>query len=264
MGRINTIFKKRNQSGLKTNIAYITPEYPFDGLTVPLCQMLAENNVHIIEIGIPFSDPLADGPTIQKSSYESLQKKITISRIFDFVKQIRQNSNVAIVLMTYINPVLAYGILNFLKECKASGVDGIIIPDLPLDEISMVKSDFDNAGIDLIMLAAPTTPAERLENIASNSRGFIYCVSVTGVTGIRDNDYIDRETIAFLERIRACSSQPIAVGFGLSRSEQLEKLAPYTDGFIIGSALIKAMEPARDKDDAIKRAKAFIQQVYSN
>jgi tryptophan synthase alpha chain len=264
VAKIENIFTKRKSAGQKTNIVYITPEYPFDGLTIPLCKMLSENNVHIIEIGVPFSDPLADGPTIQKSSYEALKKNITISRIFDLVKEVRQYTDVAIVLMTYINPVLSYGIKQFISDCKQNGVDGIIVPDLPLDEIMLVKSEFDNTDIDLVMLAAPTTPSERLENIASNSRGFIYCVSVTGVTGIRDNNYIDRETIAFLERIRSCSKVPIAVGFGLSSSEQLKELAPYTDGYIIGSALIKSMEQAKGKDEAIKKAKDFIRQVYSN
>lgn len=264
MSKIKAIFEERKKSGLKVNIAYITPEYPFSGLTMPLAVMLAENNVQIIEIGVPFSDPLADGPVIQKSSFEALKKNINIEKILNLVTEIKEQTDVAIVLMTYINPILSFGIDSFIAGCLKAGVSGIIIPDLPLDEIALVKKAFDDAGLDLIMLAAPTTPSDRLENIASNSRGFIYCVSVTGVTGIRKTDYIDQTTYDFLNRIRSLSSKPIAIGFGLSEREQLNRLAPYTDGFIIGSALIKTMEPASDKFEALKFARDFIQKVFSN
>ena len=264
MGKIESIFKTRKRNNQKVNIAYITPEYPFAGLTIPLCTMLSENNVQLIEIGVPFSDPLADGPVIQHSSYEALKKKVNINKIFSFIKVVKRQADCAIVLMTYLNPVLSYGIENFVKSSLDSGVDGVIIPDLPVDEIEFLKPVFENAGLDLILLAAPTSPVSRLEIIASNSRGFIYCVSVTGVTGIRKADYINQETISFLKQIKSLSSTPVAVGFGLSEADQLKKLAPFTDGFIIGSALIKAMENTKDNAEALDKARKFIQQVYSD
>ena len=197
MSRISGIFKERQAENKKVNIAYITPNYPFDDLTIDLTLLLAENNVHIVEIGVPFSDPLADGPTIQNSSYNALLKGVNISTIFNDVKQIRSKSEVGIVLMTYINPVLAYGVEAFFHDAKKAGIDGLIVPDLPVDEIDLIINHVKSNRLDLILLAAPTTPLERLKNIASHSDGFIYCVSVTGVTGIRNSDYIEKDTITF-------------------------------------------------------------------
>ena len=197
MSRISGIFKERQAENKKVNIAYITPNYPFDDLTIDLTLLLAENNVHIVEIGVPFSDPLADGPTIQNSSYNALLKGVNISTIFNDVKQIRSKSEVGIVLMTYINPVLAYGVEAFFHDAKKAGIDGLIVPDLPVDEIDLIINHVKSNRLDLILLAAPTTPLERLKNIASHSNGFIYCVSVTGVTGIRNSDYIEKDTITF-------------------------------------------------------------------
>ena len=262
MGNIQFIFEQRNKAGKKVNIAYITPEYPFEGITVPLAKMLSENNVHIIEIGVPFSDPLADGPTIQQSSYKALQENVNLIKIFSLVKSIRQDLNVGIILMSYINPILSFGIKPFIKEAVNAGVDGVIVPDLPVDEINFIKGDFDRNGLDLILLAALTSPVERLEIIASHSRGFIYCVSITGVTGVQKSDYIEDNTIKFLQRIRLVSSMPLAIGFGLSNRAQLEQLSEYTDGFIIGSALIKSMEQSDNKESALQSAQKFIQSVY--
>ncbi len=263
-GKIQAIFEQQKMAGKKVNIAYITPEYPFKGITVPLAKMLSENNVHIIEIGVPFSDPLADGPTIQHSSFKALQQNVNLKNIFSYVKSIADSTGVGIVLMSYINPILSFGIELFLKEAKNAGVDGVIIPDLPVDEINLLKEDFDKNDLDLILLAAPTSPIDRLEIIASHSKGFIYCVSVTGVTGVQKSDYIEDNTIQFLQKIRSVSSLPIAIGFGLSKSAQLERLFEHTDGFIIGSALIKSMEQSDNKENALKAAQKFICSVFNN
>ena len=264
MSRITDIFLKRNQNKQKVNIAYITPEYPFAGLTVDLALMLAQNNVQIIEIGVPFSDPLADGPTIQNSSYHALLKNVNLPRILADVKNIRKQTDVGIVLMSYINPILSYGLDDFLSDCGESGVDGLIIPDLPVDEIDFIVDGIRASHIDLILLAAPTSPLDRLKKIASHSCGFIYCVSVTGVTGIRKSDYIENSTISFLEQIKSVSKLPVALGFGLSEKSQLKKMWPYCDGFIIGSALIQSMEQAKNKKEAIKSAQNFIQKVFGD
>jgi len=263
MSNIQNIFEHRNKSGKKVNIAYITPEYPFEGITIPLTKMLSENNVQIIEIGVPFSDPLADGPTIQHSSFLALQNNINLNKILSLVKSIREFSDVGLVLMSYLNPILSFGIDDFIKEAKKVGVDGVIIPDLPVDEISFLKEDFDKNKLDLILLAAPTSPVERLEIIASHSRGFIYCVSVTGVTGVQKSDYIEENTVDFLKQIRSVSSLPIAIGFGLSKPAQLNRLFKYTDGFIIGSALIKSMEQTDNIESAVGAAQSFIQSVFN-
>lgn len=264
MSRIAEIFTRRNNDNKKVNIAYITPEYPFDDITVDLALMLADNNVQIVEIGVPFSDPLADGPTIQNSSYSALLKNINIKTILGYVNRVRSESRVGIVLMTYINPLLAYDVDRFLSDARAAGVDGLIIPDLPLDEIGFIAQKVRANKMDLILLAAPTSPAERLKKIASNSSGFIYCVSVTGVTGARKSDYFEDDTLLFLDNIRSVSSLPVALGFGLSEKDQLKKMWDHTDGFIIGSALIKSLEQADNKNDALKSAQNFIQNVFGD
>ena len=264
MSRIAEIFAGCQKSNKKVNIAYITPEYPFDDITVDLALMLADNNVQIVEIGVPFSDPLADGPTIQNSSYKALLKNVNLKTILGYVKKIRSASKVGIVLMTYINPLLAYGVDHFLSDAHAAGVDGLIIPDLPLDEIGFISQKVKTNKIDLILLAAPTSPAERLKKIASNSSGFIYCVSITGVTGARKSDYIGDDTLLFLDNIRSVSTLPVALGFGLSEKNQLKKIWDHTDGFIIGSALIKSLEQADNKSDALKSAQNFIQNVFGD
>lgn len=262
MSKIADIFTKRLRSQKRVNIAYITPEYPFDDITVDLALMLAKNNVQIIELGVPFSDPLADGPTIQHSSYKALLKNINLKKIFGYVKKIRRQSDVSIVLMTYINPVLSYNIDKFISDARDCGVDGIIIPDLPVDEIDFIASKLKANHLDLILLAAPTSSPERLKKIASNSSGFLYCVSVTGVTGIRKSDYIAEDIIAFLDNVRSVSNVPLALGFGLSEYDQLKRLWNHTDGFIIGSALIKSLEQSNNKTDAVASAQKFIQQVF--
>jgi tryptophan synthase alpha chain len=264
LGRIEQIFTERKKLSKKVNIIYLTPEYPFEGLTVPLVEMIARNNVHIVEIGIPFSDPLADGPTIQHSSFKSLQKGVNIPRIMDFVVEIKKKSTIGIILMTYINPVLAYGISDFATHAKKSGIDGVIIPDLPLEELRNYKRYFSQEGLDLIMLVSPSTPLKRLENIASNSSGFLYCVSLNGVTGVRNSNHIDHETQIFLQQVRSVTKLPLAIGFGLSKYDQLKELADYTDGYIIGSALIKSMEQADNKEEALNVAKSFIQGVFKD
>jgi len=264
LSKIEQIFLEKKKVSKKVNIIYLTPEYPFEGLTVALVEMAAHNNVHIAEIGIPFSDPLADGPTIQQSSFKSLQNGVNISKILGFVKDIRKKSNIAIVLMTYINPLLSYGFEKFLKDAGQCGVDGLIIPDLPLEELETFKPDLLKSSLDLIMLVSPSTPLKRLENIASNSHGFLYCISVNGVTGVRNSNYIDQKTQAFLQRVRTVAGPPIAVGFGLSRHDQLRELADYTDGYIIGSALIKSMEQADNIEEALYAAQSFLQNVFKD
>lgn len=264
MSRISNIFSGRLKKNKKVNIAYFTPEYPFDDITVDLALMLAKNNVQIVELGVPFSDPLADGPTIQNSSYHALEKHVNLSRILQYVRDIRRQSEIGIVLMSYLNPILSFGVDTFLAEAGAAGVDGLIIPDMPVDEIDFIKNKISGNDMDLILLAAPTSTKDRLEKIATNSSGFIYCVSITGVTGMRKSDYIGKETKDFLDTIKSISTLPVALGFGLSEPAQIKNLWQYTDGFIIGSALIRALESAANKTEAIKNAEKFIKNVFIN
>lgn len=264
MSKIEAIFKQRAQQGKKTHIAYITPEYPFSGMTENLLLMLQNNNVHIVEIGIPYSDPLADGPTIQQASDLALKNNVTISKIFKILTGLKGKVKAGLVLMGYINPILSYGLEKFAKDAQQAGISGIIIPDVPVEETDLVLDIFKNEGLDLILLAAPTTPIERLKTIASHSSGFLYCVSVTGVTGARSNTFLSDETIHFLENVRSVSKVPCALGFGLSNAEQLKQAAPYTDGFIIGSALIKSMHGAKNASAATDLAEIYIKSVFSD
>jgi len=260
--KLSDAFAARKEQGGKTNIIYLTPEYPYDDMTVPLVCALAENNVHVVELGVPFSDPLADGPTIQKASFHALQKKINLARILELVKAIRaEGCKIPLVLMSYINPIISYGLDRFVAEGRAAGVSGVIIPDLPVDELEGFREAFSD-GPDLVLLAAPTSTKQRLRVIASGSRGFIYCVSLTGVTGARDSSFIGHETEQFLDEIRSISSLPIAVGFGISSAAHVDALWDHCDGFIVGSAFIKALEKGVNRDDAIRYGLEFVNNVF--
>jgi tryptophan synthase alpha chain len=229
--------------GHKALIAYVTTGYPTVEATLKVVPLLADSGCDIIELGIPFSDPLADGVTIQKSSFHGLQNGVTPRRCLELAGRLSQKVNVPLVFMTYYNPVLKYGLEKFCAASAASGVSGLIIPDLPPDEGSELEAVSQRHGLDLIYLLAPTSTRERIRLAAERSRGFIYLVSVTGVTGARDR--LPTDLKAFVARVRKIASQPLCVGFGISTPEQAGQIAAIADGVIVGSRIIQLME----KDD---------------
>lgn len=230
--------------GHKALIAYVTVGYPTIEATLKVVPLLAASGCDIVELGIPFSDPLADGVTIQKSSFHALQNGVTPRLCLELAGQLGRKVDIPLVFMTYYNPVFSYGLEQFCAACASSGISGLIIPDLPPDEGSDLEAISQRQGLDLIYLLAPTSTGERIRLAAKRSRGFIYLVSVTGVTGARDR--LPADLTAFVTRVRKVATQPLCVGFGISTPEQAGQIARIADGVIVGSRIIQLMEKEDD------------------
>jgi tryptophan synthase alpha chain len=239
MTLITRVFKKRR----KVLIGYITVGYPDIEATPRIASVLAEKGCDIIELGIPFSDPLADGATIQKASFQSLQKGNTPEICFQVSEKIHNKISVPLVFMTYYNPVLNFGLEAFSKHCVKAGISGLIVPDLPPEEGKDLEKVTRLNNLDLIYLLAPTSTEERIAIVTKRSRGFIYLVSLTGVTGARNTLPLDLEE--FVRRVGRYSRKPLCVGFGIATPEQASRVAKIADGVIIGSRLIQLVEEDR-------------------
>ena len=237
MTRISSVFANPKHKAL---VAYVTVGYPNIEATLKVVPLLAQSGCDLVELGIPFSDPIADGVTIQKASFHALQNGVTPELCLEVAKKLTQKVEIPLVFMSYFNPVSNYGLEEFCHACAKSGIDGLIIPDLPPEEGSELETITRNYGLDLIYLVAPTSTEERIRLIAQRSRGFIYLVSVTGVTGARDNLPPDLET--FVNRVKKIATQPLCVGFGISTPEQARQIATIADGVIVGSRIIQLME----------------------
>jgi len=252
MSRLASIFHQPAHTAL---IPYVTVGYPSIEATLKVVPLLAGSGCDIVELGIPFSDPLADGATIQKASFRALQNGVTPELCLEAAKELSQKVDIPLVFMTYFNPVFSYGLEEFCGACASSGIDGLIIPDLPPEEGSELEAITQRQDIDLIYLLAPTTTEERIRLVAERSRGFIYLVSVTGVTGVRDN--LPPGLEAFVARVRKTAIQPLCVGFGISTPEQARRVARIADGVIVGSRIIQLMET----DDFISPVGNFIKEL---
>jgi tryptophan synthase alpha chain len=252
MSRIDHVFKKPDHKAL---IPYITVGYPDLDTTKKAALLLARVGADVIELGVPFSDPMADGTTIQESSFRALQNGVTIKTCLDTAKILRKETEVPLVFMTYFNPVLKYGIDKFCLDCQKTGVDGLIVPDLPPEEGYPLERATLEHALDLIYLLAPTSTSERIKLVAKKTRGFIYLVSVTGVTGARNNLPATLET--FINRVRKIAKQPLCVGFGISSPDQASQISKTADGIIIGSKLIQLMK----SDPSLKSLKLFVQEI---
>ena len=224
----------------KALIAYITVGYPSIEATLEVVPLLASNGCDIVELGIPFSDPLADGATIQKASYQALQQGTTPELCLEVAHKLHQKIATPLVFMTYYNPVFNFGLEAFCRSCAEAGVSGLIIPDLPPEEGEDLEVITRKHSLDLIYLLAPTSTKERIAVVAERSRGFIYLVSLTGVTGARQT--LPPELESFVKRVRQKAKQPLCVGFGVSNPEQAGRIARIADGVIVGSRIIQLME----------------------
>jgi len=234
MTRIAEAFKNG-----KAFIPFVTCGDPDLETTGKIVRAMAENGADPIELGIPFSDPTAEGPVIQEANIRALSGRVTTDKIFDFVREIRKDVSVPMVFMTYANVVFSYGSEKFIKTCSQIGVDGLIFPDLPYEEKEEFVSFTKKYGIDLISLIAPTSQ-DRITMIAKEAEGFVYIVSSLGVTGARSE--ITSDIGAMVKLVKENTNVPCAVGFGISTSEQAEKIGRLADGVIIGSAIVKIIE----------------------
>lgn len=222
---------------------FLTAGFPDLDATVDLILGSEKNGADIIELGMPFSDPLADGPTIQYSSDVAIQNGITMEKIFEMVKEVRKQSGIPIILMGYMNPVLHYGVEKFCTKAKQAGVDGLIIPDIPIEEGGIIEQHARNSKLSLIYLVAPNTSDERMKQADEKSQGFVYCVSVTGVTGAREGEEVSKSVNRFIERVKTNITQnPVMVGFGIKSHADAVDIASNADGFIVGSALIDTIK----------------------
>ena len=257
MNRIEELFARRAREKRKVLIGYVTAGFPETNSLSGLVKGLAGAGLDLLEIGIPFSDPIADGPTIQHSSQVALQNGITLKEILAQVAVIRKTESLPMVFMSYSNPIYTMGIKTFFEAARASGVDGLIIPDLIPEESGRFDEAADACGIDLIYLVAPNTPKERIRRIAHKTKGFLYAVSLAGVTGTREE--LPQGLKPFLQLIKTLSPVPVAVGFGISTPAHARSVAPYCDGIIVGSALIKEIEKAHTQNGP--QATQFIQTL---
>jgi tryptophan synthase alpha chain len=248
MSQISSVFKKRG----KALIAYITAGYPDIKATPEIAGELAASGADIIELGIPFSDPLADGATIQKASYQALQNGTTPGKCLEAAAAIRKRITTPLVFMTYYNPILNYGLGNFCRSCTKAGINGLIVPDLPPEEGAELEEVTRKNDLDLIYLLAPTSTGARITAVAERSRGFIYLVSLTGVTGAREA--LPPELESFVKRVRQKTKKPLCVGFGISSAEQAKRVARTADGVIVGSRLVELIEA----DNTLAPLKTFV------
>ena len=247
MSDISEVFKPVR----KALVGYITTGYPDIETTIKAVSVLAENGCDIVELGIPFSDPLADGATIQHASHEALMKGVTPQLCLETAKSISERTDIPLVFMTYYNPVLNYGLEDFCHSCVHAGVSGLIVPDLPPEEGQALEEVTLKNNIDLIYLLAPTSTDARIQVVAERSRGFIYLVSLTGVTGARKA--LSPELGGFIKRVKKVTQKPLCVGFGISTPEQAVQAAKEANGVIIGSKLIQLIE----EDKTLKSLKSF-------
>ncbi|MFA5384070.1 MAG: tryptophan synthase subunit alpha [Eubacteriales bacterium] len=223
----------------KAFIPFITAGDPSLEITEQLVIMMAEEGADLIELGIPFSDPVAEGVVIQRADERALAGGTTTDKIFDMVQRIRKACSVPMAFMTYVNPVFTYGAGRFMKNCRETGIDAVIVPDLPFEEKEELMPYCSEFGIDLISLIAPTS-RDRIRMIAGEARGFVYCVSSMGVTGVRKE--ISADVGEMIKLVKEAKDIPCAVGFGISTPEQAAKMAGLSDGVIVGSAIVKIVE----------------------
>lgn len=256
MKRIDIAFANAKKRGDAALVCFITAGDPDLETTAKVVKTLAEAGADIIELGVPFSDPLADGPSIQASSFRALQGGATIPKVFETVAAIRRDCEVPLVLMTYYNPVHKYGIARFAGEAASAGADGVILTDLPFEEADEWKSAADKAGLATIQLIAPTSTNDRIKLGAKMASGFIYCVSRTGVTGARSE--VPAELGDMVKSIKAESDLPVAVGFGISTPDHVRSIAKLADGAVVGSAVVNLLAEHAGKQDMLEHLSKFV------
>lgn len=255
MNRIEERFKRLRGEGKKAFIPFITAGDPDLDTTYKLAVEFARLGADVLELGIPFSDPLADGPTIQAAARRALDNQTKVKDVLQLVKRLRGETDIPIALLTYYNPVFRFGPQKFVAQAGQAGVDGLIVPDLPPEEAGELCRAAEENDLAVIFLLAPTSDRERIKKIAALSRGFIYYVSLTGTTGTRQS--LPEELADKLRQIKEITTKPVCVGFGVSSPEQAKEIAGIADGVIVGSAIIKIIEQNLGRNDLADRVVEF-------
>jgi len=249
MDRIKNTFKKLEEKNEKALVGFVTAGDPDIDRSFKIIKTMCENGMDILEIGVPFSDPTADGPVIQRSSSRALKNKVSLKTVMDMIRGIRKITSIPIIIFSYYNPILSYGIKDFQPDAIAAGADGVLIVDLPIEESDELTSHWDNGSFSLINLVAPTTPKERMSKIAASASGFLYLVSKTGVTGSDGLDTSEIETQ--MDILRSVTDLPVSVGFGISTADDVAQVARMADGVVIGSAFERLIEENIDNPELV-------------
>ena len=259
MNKIDNLFETKKKQGKTVFILYVTAGFPDMKTTEEIIPELEKSGADLIELGVPFSDPIADGPTIQKASAVALESGATLHKILQLVRRLRKKTEIPIVLFSAYNPFIAFNQENLLREASSAGVDGILVPDLPPEEADELISLCDKKNLSHIFLVAPTTTPERTKTIVDKSSGFIYYISTRGVTGARKD--LDKGILSHIRDLKKMTEKPVAVGFGISSPEHVRKLKKHTDGIIVGSALIRQIEKGKNRKERIQNACKFTRSL---
>jgi len=259
--RLDATFAALRARRERALVAYLTAGDPSLAATRDLVVEVARRGADVIEIGIPFSDPLADGPVIQRATQRAFAAGVTLPRVLELVREMRGEVGVPLVFLTYYNPVLAFGLKAFCATSVEAGIDGVIVADLPPEEAGPLRAEADPAGLDLIHLVAPTSTPERMRKIARASRGFVYMVSLTGVTGERAA--LAPDLAAQLRALRAVTTKPVCVGFGISTPAQAASVGRLADGVIVGSAIVRLVEEHGGSSELRARVGDFVAALKS-
>lgn len=260
MNRITTQINKLHSDGTKAFIPFITAGYPDLKTTPLLVETLEKAGASIVELGMPFSDPLADGPTIQSSSFEAIRNGTTPDAVLDCIQTIRKTSEVPIILFTYTNLILRYEIDRFMERLSASGGDGLLVPDLPIEEAQLFIKSAHKHNLRMIFLISPLTSPQRMKKIEKISDDFVYCVSITGVTGKREQLF--EKIKPYLQMVRKTISKPFMVGFGVSNRDDARKIAALSDGVVVGSALINIIKENINSPNLLDNVRKFALNIH--
>ncbi len=257
MNRLSRIFERAAKDDRLVVSIFLTVGHPSVAESLRLALAAIEAGAEIVELGVPFSDPLADGATIQASSYKALQQGVTVRDCLDVAAAVREKSDAALLLMGYTNPFLAYDLDRLVRDSSHAGVDGYIVPDLPPDEAGEFEEALEGYDLSIVYLVAPTTDDSRLKTVASHAEGFLYCVSLTGTTG---GEQLDGGVDDFLARVRRQTAVPLVVGFGISRPDHITALRGKADGAIIGSRFVRLVDESSD-DERLQAARSFVESM---
>jgi tryptophan synthase alpha chain len=257
-------------SDQKLHVAYLMPEFPLRGVTLPVLAELEKSGVNVVELGVPFSDPLADGPVIQRAALKAIENGVTLKNLLQLVKQARSSEQykitIPIVLMGYYNPMYAFGVEAFIKEAASSGVDGLIVPDLPPEEAAEFRTLAEAEGLSLIFLISPVTSVSRISEIDKLSTHFSYCVSVNATTGTAKlKDGIDTDNLkTYLKCVRENTGKKFIVGFGIKTARQVDAIEEISDGVVVGSALLNAMENELTIEACVEKSGIFARSLFNH